>query len=189
MLEQLNELLHVHDDFHSRCQNFSTAERFEFSFEWVLVSIIIFDFSGLFLTAKDKGLWHKSAIMSRIIVLSSKIAESLTSKINDNSEMNLILSYFTWQYIFEYFKIFLKIYITSNCRQIWRPDQPMSLIVSSILGGVNEQNSIVNKCIWTDDWTAELSTIASNECLSTLKYHISCSDYNTDGTILKLKRP
>ena len=89
--------------------------------------------------------------------------------------MNLILSYFTWQYIFEYFKIFLKIYITSNCRQIWRPDQPMSLIVSSILGGVNEQNSIVNKCIWTDDWTAELSTIASNECLSTLKYHISAA--------------
>ena len=37
--------------------------------------------------------------------------------------------------------------ITSNCRQIWRPDQPMSLIVSSIVGGVNEQNSIVNKCL------------------------------------------
>ena len=38
--------------------------------------------------------------------------------------------------------------ITSNCLQIWRPNQPMSLIVSSIVGGVNEQNSIVNtpKC-------------------------------------------
>ena len=33
--------------------------------------------------------------------------------------------------------------ITSNCRQIWRP---MSLIVSSIVGGVNEYDSIVNKC-------------------------------------------
>ena len=37
--------------------------------------------------------------------------------------------------------------ITSNCRQIWHLDQPMSLIVSSIVGGVNEQNSIVNKCL------------------------------------------
>ena len=37
--------------------------------------------------------------------------------------------------------------ITGNCRQIWRPDQPMSLFVSSIVGGVIEQNSIVNKCL------------------------------------------
>ena len=36
--------------------------------------------------------------------------------------------------------------ITSNYWQIWRPDLPMSLIVSSIAEGVNEQNSIVNKC-------------------------------------------
>ena len=36
----------------------------------------------------------------------------------------------------------------------------MSLIVSNIVGGVNEQNSIVNKC--TDDYTIEMSTIASN---------------------------
>ena len=38
--------------------------------------------------------------------------------------------------------------ITSDYRQIWRPDQPMSLIVSSIVGDVNEQDSIVNKCLW-----------------------------------------
>ena len=37
----------------------------------------------------------------------------------------------------------------------------MSLIVSSIVGGVNEQNSIVNTmCV--DNWTAKLSAIASN---------------------------
>ena len=34
--------------------------------------------------------------------------------------------------------------ITGNCRQIWHLNQPMNLIVSSIVGGVNEQNSIVN---------------------------------------------
>ena len=48
-------------------------------------------------------------------------------------------------------RIFLKshtffITITSNCRQICHPCQPMSLIVPIIVGGVNEQNSIVNKC-------------------------------------------
>ena len=37
----------------------------------------------------------------------------------------------------------------------------MSSIVSSIVGGVNEQNSIVNT-VCVDNWTAELSTIASN---------------------------
>ena len=37
--------------------------------------------------------------------------------------------------------------ITSNCRQIWRPDQPMNLMLSSIVGVGNEQNSIVNKCL------------------------------------------
>ena len=36
------------------------------------------------------------------------------------------------------------------------------MIVSSIVGGDNEQNSIVNSaCV--DDWTAELVIIASNE--------------------------
>ena len=34
------------------------------------------------------------------------------------------------------------------------------MIVSSIVGGVNEQNSIVNKC--ADDWLAERVIIASN---------------------------
>ena len=34
----------------------------------------------------------------------------------------------------------------------------MSLVVSSIVGGANEQNSIV--C--ANDWTAEMSTIANN---------------------------
>ena len=38
----------------------------------------------------------------------------------------------------------------------------MSLIVSSIVGGINEQNSIVkNVCV--DDWTAELAIIVSDE--------------------------
>ena len=56
---------------------------------------------------------------------------------------------------------YLKFVITSNCRQIWCSDQPVSLIVSSIVGSVNEQNSIViNVC--AEDWTAEMSTIASN---------------------------
>ena len=31
-------------------------------------------------------------------------------------------------------------------KYIWRADWPMRLIVSSIIGGVNEQNNIVNKC-------------------------------------------
>ena len=51
--------------------------------------------------------------------------------------------------------------ITSNCRQIWHPNQTLNLIVSSIVGGVNEQNSIVYKCC-ADDWTVEISTITSN---------------------------
>ena len=40
-----------------------------------------------------------------------------------------------------------------------RPDFPISLIVSSIVGGVNEQNSIVNKL--TGEWTGDKS-IAAN---------------------------
>ena len=36
----------------------------------------------------------------------------------------------------------------------------MNLIVSKIVEGVNEQNSIVNKCV--HDWTAERAIIASN---------------------------
>ena len=36
----------------------------------------------------------------------------------------------------------------------------MSLIVSSIVGGVNEQNSTVNT-LCVDDWSAELLTIAT----------------------------
>ena len=43
--------------------------------------------------------------------------------------------------------------ITSNCRQIWHPDHSMSLIVSSIVGSVNEQNIIVTN-VCADDWTA-----------------------------------
>ena len=43
--------------------------------------------------------------------------------------------------------------ITSNYPQIWRPNYPMSLIVSSIVGGDNDQNSIVNKWRCTSlDW-------------------------------------
>ena len=37
--------------------------------------------------------------------------------------------------------------ITSNCREILHPDQPINLIVSSICGDVSEQNSIGNKCL------------------------------------------
>ena len=38
----------------------------------------------------------------------------------------------------------------------------MSLIVSSIVGGINEQNSIV-KNVCADDWTAKLAITASDE--------------------------
>ena len=38
----------------------------------------------------------------------------------------------------------------------------MSLIVSSIVGGINEQNSIV-KNVCADDWTAKCAIIASDE--------------------------
>ena len=41
----------------------------------------------------------------------------------------------------------------------------MRLIVSSIVGGVYEQNSIVKK-ICADDWTAERAIIASNVLLT-----------------------
>ena len=41
-------------------------------------------------------------------------------------------------------------FITSNCQKIWRLGQPMSLIVSSIVKAVNEQNGIVNKCLGGD---------------------------------------
>ena len=37
--------------------------------------------------------------------------------------------------------------ITSYYRQIWHPKKPMSLIVSSIVGRVNENNSIVNTSV------------------------------------------
>ena len=36
-------------------------------------------------------------------------------------------------------KTFFMVSITNNCRQIWRPDQPMCSIVSNMIGGVNEQ--------------------------------------------------
>ena len=47
--------------------------------------------------------------------------------------------------------------ITSNYRQIWRLDCPVSLILSSIVGGVYEQNSTVNKCLcrWLDSWKGD----------------------------------
>ena len=41
----------------------------------------------------------------------------------------------------------LYLHITSNYRQIWRPDYPMGLFVSSIDEDINEQNSNVNKCL------------------------------------------
>ena len=37
----------------------------------------------------------------------------------------------------------------------------MTLIVSGIVGGVSEHNSIVNS-VGVDDWTAKRTTIASN---------------------------
>ena len=37
----------------------------------------------------------------------------------------------------------------------------MKLITASIVGGVNEKNSVVNKCR-IDNWTAERAIIASN---------------------------
>ena len=41
---------------------------------------------------------------------------------------------------------------TSYYRQIWHPEKPISLIVWSIVEGVNENNIIVNKCLcsWLD---------------------------------------
>ena len=40
----------------------------------------------------------------------------------------------------------------------------MNLIVSGIVDGINEHNSIVNSIIvGADDWTAEISFIASND--------------------------
>ena len=36
---------------------------------------------------------------------------------------------------------------TSNYRQIWRPDKRMRWLVLCSVGGVNEQNSIVKKCL------------------------------------------
>ena len=41
----------------------------------------------------------------------------------------------------------------SKYQRLWHPDQSMSLIVSSIVHGVNEQNIIV-KNVCADDWTA-----------------------------------
>ena len=38
-------------------------------------------------------------------------------------------------------------FITNNCQKIWSLGQPMTLIVSSIVEAVNEQNVIVNKCL------------------------------------------
>ena len=43
-------------------------------------------------------------------------------------------------------QILFRTVITSNYRQLLRPDKPMSLTVSSIVRGVNEQKRIVNKC-------------------------------------------
>ena len=42
-------------------------------------------------------------------------------------------------------------FITSNNRQIQRPEQPMSLILSSIIGGVNEQNCTIEMSIIASD--------------------------------------
>ena len=67
--------------------------------------------------------------------------------------------------------------ITSNCGQIWHPDQPMGFIVSSIVGGLNEQNSMwINVC--ADDWTAEMSTITSNVLV---RFGIKIRNYNWES--------
>ena len=51
--------------------------------------------------------------------------------------------------------------ITGNYHQIWRPNYRMRWLVLCIVGGVNEQNSIV-KNVHVDDWTAERAIIASS---------------------------
>ena len=64
-------------------------------------------------------------------------------------------------------------YITSNRRQIWRPNQPMSLIVASIVWGVNEQNNIVTNSGYVirqpEGWW-----LLSNECLTNLNLYFKC---------------
>ena len=47
----------------------------------------------------------------------------------------------------------------------------MSFIVSSIVGGVNEQNSILNT-VCADDWTAESAIKASNAFLTYVRLKI-----------------
>ena len=37
--------------------------------------------------------------------------------------------------------------ITRNYRQIWHPEWPMGIAVPSIVEVINEQNSLVNKCL------------------------------------------
>ena len=53
----------------------------------------------------------------------------------------------------------------------------MSLIASSIVGGVYEQKSIVNG-VRADDWTAKLVIIASNELLSVFSIIINNISYH-----------
>ena len=52
----------------------------------------------------------------------------------------------------------------------------MSLVVSSIVGVVYEQNSIV-KNVLVDDWIAELAIIASNVCLADSSCHLHSKWY------------
>ena len=61
----------------------------------------------------------------------------------------------------EWKKMWSRESISSNYRQIWHSDYPMSLLASSIVGGVKEQNSIVDKCLcrW---WTAKRAIIAGH---------------------------
>ena len=62
----------------------------------------------------------------------------------------------------------------------------MSFIVSNIVGGVIEQNSIMNKCL--DNWAAEKVIIASNEIACAFMYLISpSSKHEEDVTISGVK--
>ena len=70
------------------------------------------------------------------------------------TQMNSILRknhcWLLWSQLIHWIEVLIRFgetCITSFYRQIWRPDQPMNMIVWGIVGGVNDQNSTVNKCL------------------------------------------
>ena len=48
----------------------------------------------------------------------------------------------------------------------------MNLIVSPIVGGVNEQSSIVNS-VYVDDWTADKAIISSNDVTESIYFIVN----------------